>query len=83
MSLQRWRPGEMYFTKPSPGNYSATLISNRLVPITPGYIIFSLIRKMKTRMRLKGVIACLHDKNYFLNCLRFTDSLTTEKGFRY
>lgn len=28
---------------------------------------------MKKRMRLKGVIACLYDKNAFLNCLRFTD----------
>lgn len=24
-------------------------------------------------MRLRGVIACLYDKNAFLNCLRLTD----------
>lgn len=92
MLLHRPRPREMYFTKTSLGNYRVTLITNRAVPITPGYIIFCLSRKMTKRTRLKGVISCLHDKNAFLNCLRLRDFylwkkklqlLNREKCWRY
>lgn len=70
----------MYFTEPGLENYSVTLISNRVAPITPGYIILCLNRKMKKRTRLKGVIACPHDKNAFLNCLRFIDFYLWKKN---
>lgn len=53
MSLQRRRPREMHFTEPSLGNYSVSLISNRLVPITPGYIIFYLSRKNEKENEIK------------------------------